>query len=56
MARLRDDATRRDDETRRVWPGAALLGILCLLAPAGLATPVLFVFVLLALAIMGAPG
>jgi hypothetical protein len=50
MARL------RDEETRRVLPGAALLGILCLLAPAGLAAPALFVFVLLALAIMGAPG
>jgi hypothetical protein len=46
----------RDEETRRIWPGAALLGILCLLAPAGLAAPALFVFVLLALAIMGAPG
>jgi len=45
-----------DSEARRVWPGAALLGILCLLAPAGLAAPALFVFVLLVLAIMGAPG
>ena len=43
MARLR---TR---ETKRGWPATALLGILCLLAPAGLAAPALFVFVLLAL-------
>jgi hypothetical protein len=42
-------------ETRRGWPAAALLGILCLLAPAGLAAPVLFVFVLLALVVMGDP-
>ena len=40
-------------ETRRGWPAAALMGILCLLAPAGLAAPALFVFVLLALAILG---
>jgi hypothetical protein len=43
-------------ETRRRWPAAALLGILCLLAPAGLAAPVLFVFVLLALMVLGDQG
>jgi hypothetical protein len=40
-------------EARRGWPATALMAILCLLAPAGLATPALFVFVLLALALMG---
>jgi hypothetical protein len=48
-------AEMRPHETRRGWPAAALLGILCLLAPAGLAAPVLFVFVLLALVVMGDP-
>lgn len=43
-------------ETKRGWSAAALLGVLCLLAPAGLAVPVLFVFVLLALVAMGDPG
>jgi len=53
MARLHSHETT---ETKRGWPGVALLGILCLLAPAGLAAPALFVFVLLALVVMGAPG
>jgi hypothetical protein len=43
-------------ETKRGWPATALLGILCLLAPAGLAAPALFVFVLVALAVMAEPG
>jgi hypothetical protein len=56
MARLHSSETNETHETRRSWPAVALLGILCLLAPAGLAAPALFVFVLLALAVMGAPG
>jgi len=48
-------AKTHSHETRRFWPPVALLGLLCLLAPAGLAAPVLFVFVLLALVVMGAP-
>jgi hypothetical protein len=43
-------------ETKRGWPATALLGILCLLAPAGLAAPALFVFLLVALAVMAESG
>ncbi len=56
MARMHSNETNAATETKRSWPAVALLGILCLLAPAGLAAPALFVFVLLALVVMGAPG
>jgi len=39
--------------TKRDWGGPALLGLLCLVAPAGLPAPLLFLFLLLALMVLG---
>jgi hypothetical protein len=40
-------------KTRQGWRVPALLGVLCLLAPAGLAVPALFIFLLFVLMVLG---
>ena len=46
----------RSLKTRQGWRVPALLGVLCLVAPAGLAVPALFVFLLFVLMVLGEPA
>jgi hypothetical protein len=43
----------RSLKTRQGWRVPALLGVLCLVAPAGLAVPALFIFLLFVLMVLG---
>lgn len=43
----------RSLRTKQGWRVPALLGVLCLLAPAGLAVPALFMFLLFVLMVLG---
>jgi len=43
----------RSLKTRQGWRVPALLGVLCLLAPSGLAVPALFMFLLFVLMVLG---